>query len=164
MNPNYLNKVAKINILIVNYAKYYIPAVILLILNCFLSHKIYITQLGSVELHSKYHQIQKFKKNKFVMSHLRQGESNVLQYLQKIMRKNKLTVVHAQVLDSNTLELELLCWHDKYLFDLLEQINSFSNGFIRLTSVIITKNKEFSLVVPNLKVKLIASLYTNLSY
>lgn len=146
----------------VNYWKWYIPVICLGVVNCVLSHKLSITTTHFTSLQNKYCKIQKFTNNPFVMNHLRSNENNVLQYLKEIINENKLTVISAKGLDNNVLELDLLCWHDKYLFNFLNQVNNFSNGFIRIKSLVITKSQKFSLKSPNLNVKLICTLYTNI--
>ncbi len=60
---------------------------------------------------------------------------------------------------TNQYEIELLSWHDRYIFEMLESIQNFPHGFIEILNIDMSRVDRITLNSPAIKVMILCNLY-----
>ena len=86
-------------------------------------------------------------------------KNNVLKFYGNIKNIKTLeTKVIANKIKLTVMEINLLFWHDKFIFDLVDSIGSYNKALMRVSSLQIKKINN-NLDKPGLKVKILCELY-----
>ncbi|MBR1944402.1 MAG: hypothetical protein IJ848_02915 [Alphaproteobacteria bacterium] len=157
------------------FIKYLISILILIIINLVLSFIKDSTEDEMIIINNKYDKIKQLNNDEFVLNHLFEGDTNniknFIDYVTKYLINNHSEIISIKTIDNTklnditveTIQFELTFIHDKFIFELLELIQNYSPGFVRITDVYIEKNEKFNINQNNLKVNMLCVVYTKLS-
>jgi hypothetical protein len=126
-----------------------------------------------IKLKAEYIKALKPNQIKFMKNHFFTNSTNVPEKFKKMMeeianscrmqilnfkKKNCLTTENNFI---NVIEytIEILSWHDCYIFETLNKIQNFAPGFIKLKKIVISKVSNINLQSPSIKGLLICDLY-----
>ncbi len=112
--------------------------------------------------------IEKFN---FMQKHKFENSSNIVENFQNIINhysKNckmiikQIDIKNESKIDEITIDIcniELLSWHDSYIFEMADKIQELSPGFVTLESFDITRISNVNLKFPSLKARISCKLY-----
>lgn len=130
-------------------------------------------EYNSIAPKSSY--IKALKRNKecllFAQKHQFEDSAMIIRNFQNLVndfaKKYKITVKHNDIQTTNNInglqiadcETELFCWHDTYIFEMLEKIQHLSPGCVFIHKINIKRISNINFRYPALKVKILCKLY-----
>lgn len=111
------------------------------------------------------------EKFNFIQKHKFENSSNIARSFQNIIsdcsKKYKMIIKRNDIksesningITIDTCNIELLSWHDSYIFEMIEKLRDLSPGFVTLESFDITRVSNINLKFPALKVQILCKLY-----
>ncbi len=129
-------------------------------------------ELELLKINNKYNQIKELSNDEFVLKHLfkedKNNTQNFIEYVKTHIQNNygnitNIQKINSQILDNikiETIEFNLKFPHDKFIFELLEVIQNYSNGFAIIQDIYIQKEENFNINRNNLSTKILCQLYT----
>ena len=152
--------------------KYLIIIFVLFLTNIVLSIIKDNNELESIEINNKYNTIKQLINDEFILKHLfkedKNNTKNFIEYIKKYLKSNHCEIINIETVNSenlynikvDTIEFDLTFAHDKFIFELLEIIQNYSPGFVKIIDIYIKKDEIFNLNKNNLKTKILCSIYT----
>ena len=104
----------------------------------------------------------------FISRHLFKRSANSFEtYLKKVLEENHIRLVkvsHKETIDLKDVKktkiiIEGVVWHDSSVFKLIDYLNCFSPGFVRISKVGIEKTDEISTFNPTIRMEIICELF-----
>lgn len=150
---------------------------LIIILILFINNLICIFIIDNMEgkltvINDQYNKIKQLNNNKFILKHLFKEDKNNIKnfknYVKESLKNNRSEVININTIDSKqlynitveTIQFDLTFIHDKFIFELLELIQNYSPGFVRVTDVYIEKTNKFNINQNNLNVRILCEIYT----
>ena len=152
--------------------KYLIIILILTITNIVLSIINDNNEQAFLAINDKYNKLKTLSNDEFVLKHLFKEDANntknFIEYVKNYIKNNYGEVNNIKTLDKQnlyditveTIEFDLQFPHDKFIFDLIETIQKYSNGFVIIPDIYIKKAEKFNINKNNLNTNIICQLYT----
>lgn len=119
--------------------------------------------------------VKALKRNKecfiFAQKHQFENSARIIRNFQNLVndfaKKYKITVKHNDIQTANNIngvqttdcEIELFCWHDTHIFEMLEKIQNLSPGCVFIHKINIKRISNINLRYPALKVQMLCKLY-----
>lgn len=107
-------------------------------------------------------------KIKFIANHLFTGNQlDYREFLKNIAFQNKAKIISIEEKDTKsigcinkkTVSMTGIFWHDKFVFDFLNDVQNFHPGFARVVSIDIDKFAKISLSKPVIKVEILCEVF-----
>ena len=104
----------------------------------------------------------------FITDHLFKGEhQDFRKYISNVAEENHVKIMNiscGETTDLNSIEklsakIEGVCWHDFSVFELIESIQDFSPGFVKITSINIDKFAKISTSQPAIKTEISCEIF-----
>lgn len=152
--------------------KYLIIIFVLFLTNIVLSIIKDNNELEAIEINNNYNTIKQLNSDEFILKHLfkedKNNTKNFIEYIKKYLKNNHCEIINIKTINSenlhnikvDTIEFDLTFPHDKFIFELLEIIQNYSPGFVKIIDIYIKKDEIFNLNKNNLKTKILCSIYT----
>lgn len=77
----------------------------------------------------------------------------------KLSKFNLIATESESSFKKNIYEIELLAWHDSFIFSLIDQLYSFSPGFVSIEKIHIERISNINEQTPSLKVGILCTLF-----
>ena len=167
-------KLQNINILVNSnkeLVKYLLVIFVLVMANIIFTNIKDNNELELIEINNKYNILKKLNEDKFVLKHSfkedKNNTNNFINYIKEYLKNNHCGVISIKNIENKnienikveTIEFHLTFPHDKFIFELLELIQNYSPGFVRITDIYVEKDEKFDINKNNLKVKMLCNLY-----
>lgn len=155
-----------------SFIKYLIIIIILFITNLSCTFIINDIEDKLVVINDQYNKLKQINNNEFILKHLFKEDKNNTQnfknYVKEYLNNNRSEVININTVNSKqlynitveTIQFDLTFIHDKFIFELLELIQNYSPGFVRITDVCVEKTNKFNINQNNLNVRMLCEIYT----
>ena len=84
------------------------------------------------------------------------------EYFAKISSIEKIAVVKIGNIEVSKVKIDMLFWHDCFIFDFLDKLQKYSPGFINILSIDINKFTKHVGIKPSLKLEVICKIFQKL--
>ncbi|MBQ9440879.1 MAG: hypothetical protein IJU54_00520, partial [Alphaproteobacteria bacterium] len=137
--------------------KYLLIIFILAMANIILTNIKDNNELELIEINNKYNILKKLNEDKFISKHSfkedKNNTNNFINYIKEYLKNNHGEVISIKNIENKNIEsikvkiIEFLLTfpHDKFIFELLERIQNYSPGFVRITDIYIEKDEKFDI-------------------
>lgn len=154
-----------------SFIKYLIIILVLFITNLVCSFIIDDIEDKLIVINDQYNKLKQLNDNEFILKHLfkedKNNTQNFINYVNEYLQSSHSKVINIETIDSkqlynitvDTIQFDLTFIHDKFIFELIELIQNYSPGFVRITDVYIAKVNKFNVNQNNLRVRILCEIY-----